>query len=257
MKTIHNETASIPRPMWYKGKRDNVRVGIAVSTFGALPTGFVRSLCAVIRTSMFNNVVIDFVIDETKPLDDSRNSTVRELMKCNPDYIFFMDSDMLFAPETLLELLKQDKDIITGVYCQKQPPHNPVLRMYDSETKHYESGWTYPIGRLFTVDACGAGCLLVKREVFQDLKKPYFKWDSESGLSEDIYFCRKAKKAGYDIWVHGGLNCGHFTDLHSITPVDFIKHYQALEQMKKENPDNPSLPNRVTKACDYKDEDLK
>ena len=222
-KTLVSETIDTERPVWYSGKHKNPKVGIAVSTFGAMPTSFVRSLCAMIRYSMKQGVVIDLVIDETKPLDDSRNATVRELKEGRPDYLFFADADMIFDKATIVELIKQDKDIITGVYFSKSPPHNPVLRMYQPQTKRYESVWTYPEGQIFTIDACGAGCLLVKAKVFKDLKKPYFKWDSEKGLSEDIYFCKKAVEAGYKIHVHGGWTCGHSADLHFIG----VDHYKA------------------------------
>jgi hypothetical protein len=139
-KTLVSETTG-DRPDWAKGKRNHPRVGIAVSTFGAMPTAFVRSLAAVMRYSMFKGIVCDLVIDETKPLDDSRNSTVRELMATpNLDYIFFMDSDMIFDKATLVELIKQDKDIITGVFFQKARPTIPsfeCIKSKPSDTNRY------------------------------------------------------------------------------------------------------------------------
>jgi hypothetical protein len=246
-KTLVSETTG-DRPDWAKGKRNHPRVGIAVSTFGAMPTAFVRSLAAVMRYSMFKGIVCDLVIDETKPLDDSRNSTVRELMATpNLDYIFFMDSDMIFDKATLVELIKQDKDIITGVFFQKAPPHNPVLRMYQEQTKRYEPIWTYPEGQIFTVDACGAGCLLVKADVFKKLTKPYFKWDAENKMSEDIYFCKKAVDAGYKIHVHGGWTCGHSADLHFIGADHYKAYVAALDNKLRLTDKAPARGSGVVK----------
>jgi len=238
----------IPRPNWYEGRRKNPRVGIAVSNIGAMSSAFVRSMMAIMRDSMFNGIVIDFILDETKPLDDSRNVTVKELMACDPDYIFFADADMTFQPPTIRWLLEQGKDVITAVYCQKQPPHYPVLRMFDKDEGHYQVVRSYPKGKVFTVDSCGAGALLVKASVFKKLKKPYFKWDYEKGISEDIYFCEKVKKAGYEIWVDGGVECGHMADMRPIEPKDFWGAYLR----------NLSLTDKETiKTFDFKQEEPK
>lgn len=264
-QSITGETIGTERPVWYKSKHDNTKVGIAVSTFGNPPVGFQRSLAAVMRYSMNQGVLIDLVMDEAKPLDVSRNQTVRDLMEGRPDYIFFMDSDMIFAKETLVDLIKQDKDIISGVYCQKVPPHNPILKMYNEKEKRYQSLWTYPRGSIFTVDAAGCGCLLVKSKVFKDLKKPYFYWDKPMGdmtnkgsVSEDIYFCAKARKAGYKIHVHGGMDCGHFTDMHFITPADFFEYYKKYND---KIPITTERPKQGISKMDYLDkteiEDIK
>ena len=57
------------------------------------------------------------------------------------------------------------------------------------------------------------GIMLVKMEVFDKLEWPY--WRSEYVVGQivtgaDIYFCRKAKAAGYALWVDPKLKCNHF-----------------------------------------------
>ena len=58
--------------------------------------------------------------------------------------------------------------------------------------------------------AIGLGCMLVKREVFETLEKPYFKisWDDQhdSLMGEDIYFCTRANEAGYEVWLENDLS---------------------------------------------------
>lgn len=72
----------------------------------------------------------------------------------------------------------------------------------------------FPPGSMVECDVVGAGCLLVRTEVFERLKKPWFNWTigedpHNPGLSEDFYFCEKAKKAGYKILVDTSCLCGH------------------------------------------------
>jgi GT2 family glycosyltransferase len=67
---------------------------------------------------------------------------------------------------------------------------------------------------LVEVDAVGAGCLLIHRKVFEAIKKPYFLFqyndDGIMTLGEDFYFCQKAQKAGFKIWVDRKMVTSHF-----------------------------------------------
>jgi hypothetical protein len=70
------------------------------------------------------------------------------------------------------------------------------------------------------VDATGTGCLLIETRVFLDLQKPYFQFtpnpDKEIGgvIGEDIWFCHKAREAGYKIFVDTSVPVGHLSVLN-------------------------------------------
>ncbi len=227
-----NASLAADNPKWFESREKNPRVGIAVSCFGQLPPPFVASFTEVVRAAMFEGVVVDTVFDATKPLDRSRNLCVKALLKKEPDYVFFMDSDMVFKPNTLLELIRQDKDIISGVYCYKRPPHPPVLSLIDAGGSQTYKIMDYPRGKLFKVDGCGAGCLLVKSKVFRAVEEPWFKM--RMGLSEDLYFGLKAAKSGFEIWADGGVECGHLSEYISIEPESFWKRRDRIrEDMEK------------------------
>ncbi|HDZ13925.1 MAG TPA: hypothetical protein ENH60_03370 [Pricia sp.] len=64
----------------------------------------------------------------------------------------------------------------------------------------------------FKISSGGFGIVLVKYEVFEKLDWPYWKnifvpGDIEMG--EDIYFCKKARQAGFDIWCDPKVKCSH------------------------------------------------
>ncbi|GAG60555.1 unnamed protein product, partial [marine sediment metagenome] len=74
----------------------------------------------------------------------------------------------------------------------------------------------------FKATLSGFGITLVKVDVFDKLEWPY--WDNirspgaiERG--EDLYFCRKAIDAGFDIWCDPKVKCNHIrmSGLLSIT----------------------------------------
>ena len=48
--------------------------------------------------------------------------------------------------------------------------------------------------------------------MFEAIEPPYFYYEhgrKEGGVSEDFYFCEKAREAGFKIAVHTGVLCKH------------------------------------------------
>jgi hypothetical protein len=102
-------------------------------------------------------------------------------------------------------LLAQEKDIIGG-WVMLRSEEIPNVYKWKDENK-VEHIPVYPKG-LTEVDRMGGGCVLVKREVYEKLPKPCYKYD-EKHKTEDLYFCDLAKEKGYEIWVEGTIRCQH------------------------------------------------
>ena len=71
-----------------------------------------------------------------------------------------------------------------------------------------------PDGQMVEADVVGAGALLIHRRVLERLPDPWFKFtyegrDNDEGVSEDFYFCKKAKEAGFTIIVDTAVQCPH------------------------------------------------
>jgi hypothetical protein len=66
----------------------------------------------------------------------------------------------------------------------------------------------------FQVDAAGAATLIIRRDVFAKLQWPYFRFlykeSMEQLLAEDLYFCWRAKEAGFEIWADLEIASRHF-----------------------------------------------
>jgi GT2 family glycosyltransferase len=70
------------------------------------------------------------------------------------------------------------------------------------------------------VDVGGAGCMFIRRAVLERMAFPWFQIPEHAiekrflaGACEDFDFCERAQAAGFHIWTHGGLLCGH---LHTV-----------------------------------------
>lgn len=133
---------------------------------------------------------------------ENRNRIVAQAVKNNCDYLLLTDDDMIFEPDYLERLIKHDKDIIGATYNTKYEQQELVIEYLDK-----------PEEGLFKCKALGGGFLLIKTEVFKKVSQPHFgyKW-FESGMvqmSNDWFFCEKAREAGYDIWCDSSLKVGH------------------------------------------------
>lgn len=147
------------------------------------------------------------------------------------DYIMWIDSDIIFKTEDLIELLKMNKDIASGWYVQSNAgilsnqstvvENKNFQELYEKGSNKYEtiedmSRRTEP----FRVDYCGFGWMLIKKGVYEKIPYPWFvprviqlqKPDGtilEDVCSEDISMCEDFRKYGFDIWVHPKVRVGH------------------------------------------------
>lgn len=134
-------------------------------------------------------------------------------IKAQFTYLLFIDSDIKFPPETIDKLIQHDKDIIGAMYHYRYLPKKPIVKFLKNERLVDEG--EVP-NKVFKVGALGMGCMLIKTSVFHKMKKPYFTvlFDNNGQVhsSEDINFCVKARKAGFDIWCDPVLEIKHIGD---------------------------------------------
>ncbi len=147
-----------------------------------------------------------------------------------PSHILFIDHDVLPRRSTLQKLLDYDKDIVAGVYPMVQ---QGKLSWCLSREEPYK-GLEYDKlpDNLFKTKFVGCGMMLVKTEVFDKLEWPYWKKEFAPGVfktGDDVYFCKKARDAGYDIWVDPKLKCHHFK------MVDLLSMLMNMKKAKEKH----------------------
>jgi GT2 family glycosyltransferase len=65
---------------------------------------------------------------------------------------------------------------------------------------------------VFPVKQCGLGCALIRREIFDRVPFAWFHWPEEedgTNMGEDVWFCQRVRKAGFQIFCDGTVICGH------------------------------------------------
>lgn len=166
-----------------------------------------------VPTHTARNTVINLVL-RTNDAEHNVNAAdpSLDLIK-EATHIFYMDDDMTFPKDALMQLLADDVPIVSGMYVKRFPPFWPVP-MRRVTKQGYTSVLEYCDG-LQEVDVVGGGCLLIKREVLEAITYPWFDYLSPKHrgkpVTEDVPFCEKVKAAGIPILVDFDVKCGHLT----------------------------------------------
>lgn len=161
----------------------------------------------------------------------SRNSLAMMAIQMEADYVFWLDSDMVFKSDTLVRMMdtlkKNDLDILTGLYFRRVPPYSPVL--FDKLEQNGEitefSEFNKIPDALFEVGGCGFGCVLMKTDVFFDVQSKYGNMFAPRGNNgEDVAFCIRARECGYKIYCDPSIVCGHVG--YSVIDDQFYRVFQ-------------------------------
>ena len=143
---------------------------------------------------------------------ENRNWITAKAINAKCEYIFMIDDDMIYEPDTLERLLAHKKDIIGGLYYTKYEKQEPVYELLDDGLTTDLIGSVAGVS-LFKVKAMGGGLILIKCDVFKKISQPWYgyKWNDNGSvkMSNDWYFCEKARHSGFDIWCDSTVKAGH------------------------------------------------
>jgi len=138
-----------------------------------------------------------FYLSHNLPTPDSFNALVEEAMKDGCDKFFITNDDVVVT-----------KSIFKNLIESKQPINCAAVNMTENFHGYYEKDGE--------VDMCGTSCLMVDREVFEKMTRPYFRTDiryitqggeekevidkkGKAWGGEEVYFSRQVRKLGYKI----------------------------------------------------------
>lgn len=175
----------------------------------AIPSArFVEPECFESVFNMDKPCYVELFIPNNYSIDVSRNQIAEYAKEEGFDYILWVDSDMILPKDTLTRMLLHDKDIVSGVYAYKLLGNNKIVAKRLNGDKYEDLTISEIRGKdLIEVDGFGFGCVLTKTDIFNHIKPKYFVFSLDMG--EDIYFCRKAQKAGYNLYLDTNILCGH------------------------------------------------
>jgi hypothetical protein len=153
-----------------------------------------------------------------RPADYVRNWLIRKFKAADFTHLFFLDSDIEPPLDCIDRLLVLNAHLAVGCYPLLMPQGlRWSLANRDSDRRYRLLEWLPFLDKPFEVDAGGAGCLLIRRDVFDKVNWPWFKWvEFEDGHqeSEDIFFFRKCNDAGLRVKVDPLVICNHLKKIN-------------------------------------------
>lgn len=100
------------------------RVAIVVPSTDTIKADTSMHIAGMAAYSLMRGVMVWYQNHQGSMITHSRNSLVMSMLKHNPDYLMWFDSDMVCPPDTLMRLLAHNKDIVGACYTKRVPPYN-------------------------------------------------------------------------------------------------------------------------------------
>ncbi len=153
------------------------------------------------------------IMDPNLPLDVNRNNAVEEALKCEAEYILFLDHDNVPDSEMLIRLLQANVPVIGALYFERKYPHLPLIYTFEHDFQTVRVEYNYPKAPVVRCDVIGLGCSLFKMEVFKQLERPWFcyTYKEHTWGTEDIGFFHKLKDANIPVYIDTAHTCGHLS----------------------------------------------
>jgi hypothetical protein len=109
----------------YMGEEEEERlITVATPSKGFVSDKFHAHFCAMQPPlRMLHNMI------SGKPIEPARNVMVTKALQDKCEFIFFLDSDILVVPDTLLLLHQPNLPIISAVYFSRALPYDSVAQI--------------------------------------------------------------------------------------------------------------------------------
>ena len=149
--------------------------------------------------------------------------------KIDYDVWLTIDSDIVFSPEQVMELVEDTKTypVVSGVYRMEDLKHYACVKEWNVD--YFKKMGTFQFVKVddferapkfVSVAYNGMGFFACRKEVIEKLKYPYFSYplieiEGKDGViirdtcSEDVAFCKNLTDAGMEIIANTTLRVGH------------------------------------------------
>ncbi|WP_316861387.1 hypothetical protein [uncultured Cohaesibacter sp.] len=230
-----------------------IKVGMAMPAYGSnCHVETTKSLIMTTAVLLANKIHSSFMDVDTADIVLSRNFLISNFYYHQKEctHLLFIDNDMSFEPQLIIDMLKLKKDIVGILYPKRSIS---LEKFYILATEGYEFAKAKAhsmdfLGRLdpeqkqegkfISVDACGTGIMLISRDaitrmiekcpyivdrhhfkkipafadLFTEFLTPFNKVITEDlELSEDYSFCHRwREECGGDIWASYDHPVSHY-----------------------------------------------
>jgi len=217
----------------------------------AIPTGGLMRAELLLWSHQldFNKYEITFDITTIGQAQDNRNILIKRFLKSDYEWLLFVDADTV-PPPNILDMTENKVNICSGVYYVwlKNNLVPLIMKRVSSGDYNILANFVSAEHYLIEVDGIGGGALLINRKVFERLKPPYFLViygnDGIRVKGNDFYFCEKAKKKGFKVYVDLRFVSKHFKELDLKMLVEWMARNIEMKKIYKEGDKNDQYSNQ-------------
>ena len=190
------------KPIWFNKNINERVVDISEPKYKIFVATPVHSECSIHYTQallkfqkqcMMNSIMVSFSLLKSSLVTQGRNLCVANFLKdpTNYTHLLFIDSDIDFKFDTIIKMLKFDREVIATPYPMKHIHWNQIWdRVQKGKIKNIDelkrAGHAFPIkldnqkGKeipvvdgVIEVSHAPTGCMLIKKQVFDKMIKAY------------------------------------------------------------------------------------
>jgi len=190
---------------------------VAVPNLGSIKTDTVYCMISsLFRTTMELACGLHMIMPYGCLIDENRNVAAQEALDVGASHLMFIDSDMSFPDDGIITLGSRNKQVIGANYNLRDGSGRSTVKMSDKEGNLLEvPGKDIPVYP-FKCYAVATGFMLIQTDALRAMSKPWFfyEWDpdKEETVGEDVFFCKKARREGIDVWCDPTIEVKHIGD---------------------------------------------
>jgi hypothetical protein len=193
------------------------KIFLALPIYRECPVDFMVKVHKAIGAKVVHNIA--FKMGDSL-VSRARNNLTHDFIKSDCEYMLQIDSDIVFTNEQIKRLASHELPIVGGLYSIKDESQRWCSNSLIN-AKPDSKG-------LLRVRETGTGFLLVHRDVFHAIREDHidriYKCDMDKEikfdywavgvrngryLSEDWWFCKDARDAGFEVMVDTKIQVGH------------------------------------------------
>ena len=179
-------------PLWKNTtttKDSDISLFVATPVHSECSIHYTQALLELQQCCIKNKIKITFSLIKSSLVTQGRNLCVAGFLESNFSHMLFIDSDIYFDSDSILEMIKKNKDVISIPYPLKTIMWEKTMEKIKTGSikniKQLKSSFnTYPMkvqndkditvnNGVIEVTHSPTGCMLIKRSVFNKMIKAY------------------------------------------------------------------------------------
>jgi len=185
--------------------RERIGLFVATPVHGQVSMHYTSACLNLQETCFQQGIPITFCLQQDSVLTQNRNRCVAQFLKTDATFthFLFIDSDIYFHPQSILQMIAVDREVISMPYPQKHINYEAMFeQVKEGKIKSAEdlrtAGYQYPVKvkndqsildkhGVMEISHAPTGTLLIQRHVFHKLIHAYPELKIKGNVKEPYY----------------------------------------------------------------------